>query len=155
MAEVKRASGGFKPARSGRLDARCPNLYVGSPDPDDPHGGNQAFVREVACEILGRAGYRVLQARNAAEGTEAFRGHVEEVALLRTDLVFPDRKWARPAACTRGWWSQLQSHLRLWISGERRHPKRTSAFRMVLSSQTILSHIFAANVAAALNPASR
>ncbi|MGH9550087.1 MAG: response regulator [Terriglobales bacterium] len=52
---------------------------------------DEAFVREVACEILRVAGYRVLSARNAAEAVPAFLAHGEEVQLLLTDVVLPDR----------------------------------------------------------------
>jgi CheY-like chemotaxis protein len=52
---------------------------------------DEAFVREVACEILRVAGYRVLSARNAAEAVPAFLAHREEVELLLTDVVLPDR----------------------------------------------------------------
>ena len=45
----------------------------------------------MACEILGAAGYIVLTARNAAEAIVAFRAHPEQVQLLLTDVVLPDR----------------------------------------------------------------
>lgn len=51
---------------------------------------DQAFVRDVAYEILGGAGYRVLQAQNAAEAIRVFRDHPEKVELLLTDVVLPD-----------------------------------------------------------------
>jgi two-component system cell cycle sensor histidine kinase/response regulator CckA len=52
---------------------------------------DEAFVRKVACEILRSAGYRVLSAPNAGDAVQAFRGHAEEVQLLLTDVVLPDR----------------------------------------------------------------
>jgi two-component system, cell cycle sensor histidine kinase and response regulator CckA len=52
---------------------------------------DEALVRDVICETLCLAGYRVLQARNAAEAVLAFRGHPDEVQLLLTDVVLPDR----------------------------------------------------------------
>ena len=52
---------------------------------------DEAFVRQVASEILSSAGYRVLQASNAAEAVLTFRGHEAEVQLLLTDVVLPDR----------------------------------------------------------------
>jgi CheY-like chemotaxis protein len=52
---------------------------------------DEAFVRKVACEVLCSAGYRVLPAKNAADAVQAFRGHPEEVQLLLTDVVLPDR----------------------------------------------------------------
>ncbi|HYM09058.1 MAG TPA: response regulator [Terriglobales bacterium] len=52
---------------------------------------DEAFVRKVACEVLCSAGYRVLPAKNAADAARTFRGHAEEVQLLLTDVVLPDR----------------------------------------------------------------
>jgi two-component system cell cycle sensor histidine kinase/response regulator CckA len=52
---------------------------------------DENFVREVAGEILRSAGYRVLEARNAAEAALVFHDHREEVQLLLTDVVLPDR----------------------------------------------------------------
>jgi two-component system, cell cycle sensor histidine kinase and response regulator CckA len=52
---------------------------------------DDAFVRDVAYEILRSAGYRVLAARNAADTVSAFRGHTAGVQLLLADLVLPDR----------------------------------------------------------------
>jgi CheY-like chemotaxis protein len=52
---------------------------------------DEKFVRDVAYEILCSAGYRVLQARNAAEAVRLFRGHAKEVRVLLTDVVLPDR----------------------------------------------------------------
>jgi len=52
---------------------------------------DEAFVREVAYEVLSRAGYRVLTAGNATEALQAFREHAGEVQLLLTDVVLPDR----------------------------------------------------------------
>ena len=52
---------------------------------------DETFVRDVACEILSAGGYRVLQARNAAEAVETFRAHPEAVQLILADVVLPDR----------------------------------------------------------------
>jgi two-component system, cell cycle sensor histidine kinase and response regulator CckA len=52
---------------------------------------DDAFVREVAGEVLQSAGYPVLKARTAAEARLAFRGHSEPVTLLLADMVLPDR----------------------------------------------------------------
>ena len=52
---------------------------------------DEAFVRNVACEVLRSAGYGVLPAKNAADAVSAFRGHPEQVDLLLTDVVLPDR----------------------------------------------------------------
>jgi DNA-binding NtrC family response regulator len=59
---------------------------------------DEAFVREVTCEILEAAGYRVLKTRNAAEATEAFGRYQAIVRLLLTDVVLPGRN-GRDLAC--------------------------------------------------------
>jgi len=50
---------------------------------------DEAFLREVTCEILESAGYRVLKTRDAAEATTAFRRYKAIVKLLLTDVVLP------------------------------------------------------------------
>ena len=52
---------------------------------------DEAFVRDVACEILSAAGYCVLKAGNAAEALRTFQRYPEKVQLLLTDVVLPDR----------------------------------------------------------------
>lgn len=52
---------------------------------------DEGFVRDVACETLCAAGYRVLAAPNAAQAVLAFLAHRGEVQLLLTDVVLPDR----------------------------------------------------------------
>lgn len=52
---------------------------------------DEAFVRDVACEILSAAGYCVLKAGNAAEALRTFHRYPEKVQLLLTDVVLPDR----------------------------------------------------------------
>jgi CheY-like chemotaxis protein len=78
-------------------------LHLANPDHGTPAGPtcvspapafdrrDEAFVRNVAYEILCSAGYRVLPARNAAEAIQAFRGRAGGVQLLLTDVVLPDR----------------------------------------------------------------
>jgi CheY-like chemotaxis protein len=77
-------------------NAPGPGCVSPKPAPDPPAPTillveDEAFVREVACEILGSAGYAVLPARNAAEAVMAFHGFPGEVQVLLTDLVLPDR----------------------------------------------------------------
>lgn len=63
----------------------------------DPPGGfgtillveDEAFLREVTCEILESTGYRVLKTRNAEEAISAFRQYKSIVKLLLTDVVLP------------------------------------------------------------------
>ncbi len=79
--------------RAALPDAHCipPPLAFKQPVPTILLAEDEEFVRKVACEILGAAGYGVLPARNAAEAAEAFRAHPEQVHLLLTDVVLPDR----------------------------------------------------------------
>jgi CheY-like chemotaxis protein len=50
---------------------------------------DEAFVREVTCEVLRSAGYRVLTARNALEGAQAYDLERGAVELLLTDVILP------------------------------------------------------------------
>jgi CheY-like chemotaxis protein len=50
---------------------------------------DESFLREVTCEILESAGYRVLKARTAAEAISAFDEYKTIVRLLLTDVVLP------------------------------------------------------------------
>jgi two-component system cell cycle sensor histidine kinase/response regulator CckA len=50
---------------------------------------DEAFVRDVTCEVLRSAGYRVLAARNAAEAVRIYEARSGEVELLLTDVVLP------------------------------------------------------------------
>ena len=63
-------------------------------DPQRSHGTillveDEAFLREVTCEILESTGYRVLKTRNAAEATSTFGEYKSIVRLLLTDVVLP------------------------------------------------------------------
>lgn len=75
---------------------------------------DEAFVREITCEILEAAGYRVLKARNAAEATEAFRRYKAIVRLLLTDVVLPGRNGRDLASDLRTMSPSLRT---LFISG--------------------------------------
>ena len=50
---------------------------------------DQAFVRDVTCEVLRSAGYSVLEARHSTEAARAYDHHFREVDLLVTDIVLP------------------------------------------------------------------
>jgi CheY-like chemotaxis protein len=52
------------------------------------------FVREVTCEILRDAGYRVLHAECAAAARKVFRRHGNRIQLLLCDAVLPDSSGA-------------------------------------------------------------
>jgi two-component system cell cycle sensor histidine kinase/response regulator CckA len=47
-------------------------------------------VREMAAQMLRRAGYRVLSAATPGEACATFDTHASEIALLLTDVVMPD-----------------------------------------------------------------
>jgi two-component system, cell cycle sensor histidine kinase and response regulator CckA len=48
-------------------------------------------VRALAVEVLGRAGFRVLEAADAEQALATARAHPEGIELLLTDVVLPDR----------------------------------------------------------------
>jgi CheY-like chemotaxis protein len=50
---------------------------------------DEAFVRDVTCEVLRSAGYRVLSAKNALEAERAYDQSSDEVDLLLADVVLP------------------------------------------------------------------
>jgi CheY-like chemotaxis protein len=50
---------------------------------------DEAFVREVTCEVLRSAGYRVLTAKNAVEAAREYDQAYGEVDLLLTDVILP------------------------------------------------------------------
>ncbi|MGO8795943.1 MAG: response regulator [Candidatus Sulfotelmatobacter sp.] len=50
---------------------------------------DEAFVREVAAEILQSAGYRLLVASDATSALELYRTCCEPIDLLLTDIILP------------------------------------------------------------------
>ncbi len=50
---------------------------------------DEAFVREVTCEVLRSAGYRVLTAKNAVEAASIYDRRRGGVELLLTDVILP------------------------------------------------------------------
>jgi len=52
---------------------------------------DEDFVREVTCEVLMSAGYKVLRARTAAEALRLVREDKTTLDLLLTDIVLPGR----------------------------------------------------------------
>lgn len=59
---------------------------------------DEAFVRNVTCEVLEAAGYRVMAAENSAEGDSLHEKHCDEIDLLITDAVLPDQNGQALAA---------------------------------------------------------
>lgn len=75
---------------------------------------DEAFVREVTCEVLRSAGYRVLTARNAAEGVQAYDLERGAVDLLLTDVILPGENGRALAA----WLKRKNPDLRvLFVTG--------------------------------------
>ena len=105
---------------------------------------DEAFVREVACEVLSRAGYRVLKAGNAKEAVKIFREHAGEVHLLLTDVVLPDRNGRDLATELAALGDGVKSIFRFRVSGEFDHKKRPEAAGLVLFAQTLFSRVSAA-----------
>lgn len=69
------------------------SILIGT-DPPRGHGTillveDETLLREVTCEILESAGYRVLKTRNAAEAISTFGEYKAIVRLLLTDVVLP------------------------------------------------------------------
>lgn len=50
---------------------------------------DETFVREVACEVLRSAGYKVLTAKNAEEAEKTYNAEEAAIDLLLTDVVMP------------------------------------------------------------------
>ena len=57
---------------------------------------DEAPVRELVCSLLTGHGYRILQAESGVKALEIWQDCREQIDLLLTDLVMPDRfEWAR------------------------------------------------------------
>jgi two-component system, cell cycle sensor histidine kinase and response regulator CckA len=50
---------------------------------------DESFVREVTCEVLRSAGYRVLAAKDAAEAARIYDSLMGNVDLLMSDVILP------------------------------------------------------------------
>jgi two-component system, cell cycle sensor histidine kinase and response regulator CckA len=75
---------------------------------------DEAFVREITCEILEREGYRVLKACNAAEAKVVFGRYRKILQLLLTDVVLPGQNGRELANDLRALNPRLRA---LFISG--------------------------------------
>jgi len=63
---------------------------------------DEAFVRDVTCEVLRSAGYRVITAKNAKEAMRYYDACRGEVELLLTDVVLPGETGHALASKLRG-----------------------------------------------------
>jgi signal transduction histidine kinase len=71
-----------------------------------PRGGNElilvvedeAPLRELVGQCLARCGYRILLAESGAKALELWAAHRDEISLVLTDLVMPDRMNGRQLA---------------------------------------------------------
>jgi CheY-like chemotaxis protein len=59
---------------------------------------DEAHVRELVCSVLARHGYRVLQAESGVVALQVWQDSKEQIDLLFTDLVMPDRVNGRELA---------------------------------------------------------
>ena len=50
---------------------------------------DELFVREVTCDVLQTAGYRVLSAKDAIEAARLYEAHGSGVDLMVTDVILP------------------------------------------------------------------
>ena len=81
----------------GQTSTEAMPEIVSSVSESNPHRGqgtillveDEARLREITCEILEAAGYRVLKARNALEAISIFNEYKTIVRLLVTDVVLP------------------------------------------------------------------
>lgn len=104
---------------------------------------DETFVRNVTCEILESAGYRVLVAKDAAEAECLHDAHCGEVDLLFTDVVLPGQSGPALASALRqknprlkilfatGYPEQLQSGI----------PSQAECLAKPFSSTTLLKTI--------------
>jgi len=75
---------------------------------------DEAFVREVTCEVLQSAGYRVLTAGSAAEALRVYAETGSGVSLLLTDVILPNQTGLTLAAILRRKDAQLKV---LYVTG--------------------------------------
>ncbi|HVV00347.1 MAG TPA: PAS domain S-box protein, partial [Verrucomicrobiae bacterium] len=59
---------------------------------------DEAPVRELVCNVLKRQGYTILQAENGLKALEMWRQKKDQIDLLLTDLIMPDRVNGRELA---------------------------------------------------------
>ncbi len=86
---------------------------------------DEAFLRNVASEVLQAAGYEVLVAENAEDAILLFRGYRRPVQILLTDVVLPKKSGLAMANELKGLSPELKV---VFISGYTRTsaPERTA-----------------------------
>ncbi|HEX4782743.1 MAG TPA: response regulator [Candidatus Sulfotelmatobacter sp.] len=69
----------------------CPTMAEGMPENGQTIllVEDEQFVREVTCEVLQSAGYRVLAAKNTLEAASLYEQYGTQVELLLTDMILP------------------------------------------------------------------
>jgi CheY-like chemotaxis protein len=102
---------------------------------------DESFLREVACEILESAGYRVLKAGTAAEAISAFDEYKTIVRLLLTDVVLPGQNGRDLATDLRYVRPKLRIILILRLSRKCCHQTRPPGRWNVLFAETVLSPV--------------
>ena len=102
---------------------------------------DESFLREVTCEILESAGYRVLKTRNAAEATSTFGEYKSIVRLLLTDVVLPGQNGRDLAHDLRSVCPKLKIHFHLRLSGKCGHATRNPGRRNVLPVETVFAAV--------------
>ena len=75
---------------------------------------DERVVREVTCQVLRAAGYRVVMSENAAQARRAFRLHGGNIQLLITDVIMPGENGHKLANSLRARKPRLRT---LFISG--------------------------------------
>jgi len=87
------------------------------------HGGTETIlvvedeqpVRELVCSMLQSHGYKILAAESGVRALEIWREHRNEIALLLTDVVMPDRLSGRELA--EQFWAEQPSLKVIFTSG--------------------------------------
>lgn len=97
---------------------------------------DEAFVREVTCEILRASGYEVLSARSAVEAEKIYEERGSEVSLVITDIVLPAETGIALAAALR----QQNKDLKvIFVTGYSEQARK-------ISKQELLAKPFSASI---------
>jgi CheY-like chemotaxis protein len=102
---------------------------------------DESFLREVTCEILESAGYRVLKARTAAEAISAFDEYKTHSAIAADGCRSSGTKWPRPCDRSEDRLPKAENHIHLRLSRKCCHQTGPPGRWNVLFAETILSPI--------------